>query len=364
MRHVNLSGVWTIFIFLIVNNSIAINISEGFKSAPSQLNDVNYTILNNVIHDSKNFSRLTSLIIVKDGYLLCENYYGKSKKETLQNVCSVSKTVIGLLIGMSVKKGNIHDVDDPLSAYLKTLPENWNEDKNKIQIKHLLSMTNGLTWNESDYDIVFETKEPLQYILSKPLQSKPSETFNYDMSAYTLSAIVSEVSGMSANDFARKNFFGKLGITRTNWDTLGSYTLGFSGLSIMPYDMAKIGQFMLQNGFTGADSLLPEQWMEHMSQNQAKNGIGASAEGIGDATEGGYGYMCWLAKKNSVRFFWAGGFGGQRIIVVPDKKLVVVMTASIDKPFWMPQTRYWKKSNDQDRNLLNFFTNRILPAFE
>lgn len=352
------------FIFSQFVSSFAIDISNGLQSTSLQLSGVDYAKFDKVVKHSKKTPRLTSLIVVKNGYLLSENYYGKNRKETLQDVCSASKTVIGLLIGVAIKKGYINSVDDPVSNYLKVLPQKWDTEKNNIQIKHLLSMTSGLSWSNDDYDSVFNSKNPLHYILSKPLQSKPSETFNYDMSAYILSAVLSEVSAMRADSFAQRNFFDKLGIINTTWESLDKYTLGFTGLSIMPGDMAKIGQFMLQNGFTGTDSLLPEYWINEMSQNQAKNGIGGSADGMGDATDGGYGFMCWLAKKNSVRFFWAGGFGGQRIIVVPDKKLVVVMTASTDKPFLMTYNRYMKKMNDQDRNLLNFFSNEILSCFE
>jgi len=349
--------------FSVVINSHAINITKGFSKEPLQLKGVNNTKLDSVFQDAKNYP-LTSLLIVKDGYLIGENYYQKNKKETLQNICSASKTVIGVLIGIAIKKGYIQSVDDPIARYLKNLPTNWNAEKNKIQIKHLLSMTSGLSWNNDDYNMLYKSKDPLHYILSKPLQSSPAEVFNYDVSAYILSAIISEVSGLSADSFAQINLFDKLGISNTEWEKLGNFTLGYSGLRMLPEDMAKIGQFMLQNGFTGIDSLLPEYWMNEMSNNQTKNGIGSSVDGMGNATNGGYGFMCWLAEKNSVQFFWAGGFGGQRIIVVPDKKLVVVMTASIDKPFWLPRTIHLKKSIDQDKTLLNFFTDKILTCFE
>lgn len=363
MKYACLLGICMMIILSQFVNSFAVDITKDLQRAPSLLNGVDYSKLDFVLQNSKKHP-LTSMLIVKDGYLLSENYYDNNKKETLHNVCSVSKTVIGLLIGISVKKNYINSVNDPISSYLKALPDNWDADKNKIQLNHLLSMTSGLSWNNDDYNIIYKSKNPLHYILSKPLQASPSEVFNYDVSAYILSAILNEVSGLSADSFACKHFFNLLGITNTKWETLGNYTLGYNGLSITSEEMAKIGQFMLQKGFTGTDSLLPEYWMDEMSQNQAKNGIGASIEGMGDATVGGYGFMCWLARKNSVRFFWAGGFGGQRIIVVPDKKLVVVMTASINKSFWMPQTMYWKKMIDQDRNLLNFFNNEILACFE
>lgn len=351
------------FIIMFANKSFAVDISKGLQRELEKIDGVCYGKLDSALQNAEKIKNLTSLIIVKDGYIISENYYGKNKKETLQDVFSASKTVIGLLTGIAVKENYIRSVDDPMASYLKTLPSNWDTDKKTIQIRHLLSMTNGLSWNEDDYDGLFNSEDPLNYVLSKPLQSKPSELFNYDVSAFILSAILSQISETSSDSFVQKYLFDKLGISGTKWEMLGSYVVGFNGLSIRPEDMAKIGQFMLQNGFTGTDSLLPDNWMDEMSKNQVKNGIGSSADGMGDATDGGYGYTCWLARKDTVSFFWAGGFGGQRIIVVPEKQLVVVMTASIDKPFLRSPKRHWKKMDDQDRNLLNFFTNKILGCF-
>ncbi len=338
-------------------------IAGGFPAASPSLQGVNYTALEHMVEGVQRKSGLTSLVILHDGYLVAEKYYRKSCGESRHDVCSVAKTVTGLLVGIAIKKGYLKDVNDPVAEYLPVLSEDRDKRKRQIAIHHLLSMTSGLAWENDDYKKLMKAEDPLRFVLSRPLLSVPSEKFNYDVSAYVLSALLSRVSGMRADSFAQKNLFDPLGIEGVAWDTIGAYTTGYTGLRMTSRDMAKIGQFMLQSGFTGTDSLLPNNWIPEMAVNRAKNGIGASAEGIGAAEDGGYGYACWVARRGTVRFFWAGGYGGQRIIIVPDKKLVVVMTASLLRPLWMPPRRYQKKMMDQDRNLLDFFTTQLLPCF-
>lgn len=338
------------------------DLSKQWQSPPpSVLENIDSKNLKSALDNAQKFKGLKSLLIVKNGYLISENYFKKTDKNDTHNVFSVSKTLIGILIGIAIKQEFIADVNDPISKYLKKLPSDWNDKKDSITIKHLLSMTSGLEWTDEDYDKLYESSDPAEYVLSKPLISKPGEKFNYDVSAYLLSSILTEATGMTADSFARENVFIPLDIRSTEWLSIGKYTAGFTDFFIKPADMAKIGQLILQNGFNGKDSLLPDQWIASLSDKQVRNGIGHSLDNMGGVTDGSYGYLCWIAWKEKLKFFWAGGFGGQRIIVVPDKNLVVVMTASTDKPVFRSWKSHFTKCDQQDQDLLDYFVKDILP---
>ncbi|MBN1758034.1 MAG: serine hydrolase [Chitinispirillaceae bacterium] len=364
MKKVWLLCLYTFYLITVLSvTGYPIAMANNPRELQQKETNVNTAALKIVCEKAEKKRCLTSIFIVEDGTVLCEHYRHENIWKNPQDICSAAKTVIGLLVGIAVKKGCIQSIEDPVSHYLPDVPDNRDGRKNEIRINHLLTMTSGLEWSNDDYKALEVSNDPLQYVLSKPLTSLPSERFNYDVSAFLLSAILEKACGRRTDRFAEKNLFEPLGISTAKWDSLGEYTVGYNGLHLLPEDMVKLGLFMLQNGCIGADSLLPSDWMNEMSRNQVKNGIGASIDGMGVAEEGRYGYMCWVAWKGTTRFYWAGGFGGQRIIMVPEKKLVVVMTAWVQRRVWMFRQSYWKKAAQQDRDLLNFFINEILAAF-
>ena len=344
----------------------AVDLSKPLQTPSSPLNDVDSVALKHAIGKAADYPGLTSLLIVKNGYLISENYFKQARRESVQKVCSVSKTFIGISIGIAVKQGYIAGIDDPISRYLKKLPANWDEQKNRITIRHLLSMTNGLEFSDDpgheDYHELLKANDPVLYVLSKPMAAEPGEKFNDDPSAFLLSAIITDVTGMSALDFARTWIFRPLKFGKRKWRSIGGCTAGMNGLSIRPLDMAKFGQLLLQNGFNGKDSLLPSGWVKEMSSGQSKNGIGAFRNNMGTVIDANYGLMCWIARMNDLNFFWAMGSGGQRMLVIPQKRMVVVMTASMKQSFFMSKRRFTEKRFCQERDLLQFFIDHILPC--
>jgi CubicO group peptidase (beta-lactamase class C family) len=169
--------------------TLANDLSKQWQAPPSALESVDSTRLKRALKNTDKYPGLRSLLIVKDGFLVSENYFKKIDKDDTHEICSAAKTFIGVLIGIAIKQNYISDVNDPISKYLKKLPSGWDNQKDSITIKHLLSMTSGLEWTESDYDKLYESSDPVNYILSKPLIAKPGEKFNYDVSAYILSSI-------------------------------------------------------------------------------------------------------------------------------------------------------------------------------
>ena len=127
-------------------------------------------------------------------------------------------------------------------------------------------------------------------------------------------------------------------------------------------DMAKLGLLMIQEGCYNSEQLVNKTWAIDAVKSQVETGNGLpSVENVGDISEVNYGYMHWLGWDEELAFSWAGGLGGQRIICVPEKNLIVVMTAYVP-PFSEMDAEDWQEAVEQDIALLSFFVNYILPA--
>lgn len=142
----------------------------------------------------------------------------------------------------------------------------------------------------------------------------PGTQFDYNSGAsHLLSVILRNKTGMNTVDYADKYLFTPLNITDYHWwnDSKGT-TMGCYGLWLQPIDMAKIGYLYLNNGTWNGTPIVPEEWVERST--------------VGDDVSKEYGYQWWI--NPSENSYYAYGLGGQYIIVMPDKSLVIVITSS------------------------------------
>lgn len=337
---------------------------EWWNTETPESQQIDKARLDTALNNAEEYPELRSLLIIRNGYLVSENYYANADADRLHLVHSAAKSLTGILTGIAIEQDYIQSVEDPISKYLNTHLDIWPAEKEQIKIKHLLSMTNGLEWSDEFYDEFFESADPAGVALSKPMAEVPGEKFNYDVSAYLLSVIIQDATGMSAYDFAEKNIFIPYDFGEVIWGSLGEYTMGFGDLYIRPQDMAKLGLLMIQEGLYNNEQLINKAWIKDAVIPQVKTGNGLpSVDTVGDISEINYGYMLWLGWKDEVAFYWAGGLGGQRIICVPEKNLVVVMTAYVP-PLSEMDAEDWQKAEEQDVALLSFFVNDILPAIQ
>jgi hypothetical protein len=158
----------------------------------------------------------------------------------------------------------------------------------------------------------------VQYALDLSMVEEPGTRFEYcSPGSHLLSAIVKETTGMSTLAFAEKYLFKQLGISDLNWPaTNHEVNNGWGRLRMKPHDMAKIGYLYLNNGSWDGEQILPSDWV-----NAATNKHSSPPAVV--KSWNGYGYQWWL---NSLGFYSALGRGGQLILVVPEKDMVLVFT--------------------------------------
>ena len=278
--------------------------------------------------------RFDSLLIARHGRIVLDAAYDPYKTDDLHIINSSTKAVVSTLIAMLYKDGTLDSLDHPvLDLFSDRKIANVDERKRAITVQHLLNMTSGLDWDEgynggTERSVFEMTASPdwVQYILDRPMAHAPGETFYYNSgNSHLLSAIVTKLTGRSAESFATERLFAPLGITEHAWfkDPQGVSGGGF-GLALKPRDMAKIGYLYLRRGRWGEQQLLPPDWIE------AVNHATISMEAKFDP---GLSYVdqFWALPDRNV--FMTVGYHCQVIMMLPDPDIVAVMTARDFCPF-------------------------------
>jgi len=228
------------------------------------------------------------------------------------------------IIGLAHDKGYIKNLDGPVLDFFPELKvTNLADDKQLLTVKDLMAMSSGLNCGyrpgEPELFAMRKSEDWVQFTLDLPMQAKPGTEFAYCSSGtHLLSAIIRQTTGMSTLDFAREHLFTPLGIKAIFWpsDSQGN-NHGWGDLRMHPHDMARIGYLYLNRGQWDGHQILSPDWVDEATQEQ----IALHNE------KAAYGYGWWIPSGEFSGMYEARGRGGQRIIVWPEKDLIVVTTA-------------------------------------
>ena len=295
--------------------------------------------------EAGSFRNLHSLLVVKGGRLVVEEYSGDLGADDLHYTASVTKSVATLLLGMAMQRGLLPGLDDgvldmPLSELLPEYSQALSQNPGKagMTLRHVLSMTGGLEWDEdsfpyddprNDWARVRDADDPLDVIFQQPMASEPGTHFVYSGGMSTIVGYLLErATDGQPRSFAEQELFEPLGITEYRWwDLEGGLLDAPGGLHLRPRDMAKIGQLMLHGGLWDGKRIVSDEWVTETSRRHVEN------PGSPD-----YALQWWCGDFNyrgrSTYLYMASGHGGQKIFVVPDFDMVIVLTHQVfDNPF-------------------------------
>jgi CubicO group peptidase (beta-lactamase class C family) len=165
----------------------------------------------------------------------------------------------------------------------------------------------------------------VKLFLSHPVPHKPGTHFVYNsMGSYTLSAIVTKVTGQTTLDYLKKRLFEPLGIEHSvKWDHSAEGVPQGGGLSLCTEDIAKFGQLYLQKGKWNGKQVISQKWIEQATSKQVPNAPKDPSKSNIDWVQG-YGFQFWQCTHNAYR---GDGAGGQFCIVIPEKDAVIAITA-------------------------------------
>lgn len=306
---------------------------NGFD--PDRLDEV----LRGFAADKANFH---GLLVERRGVVVAEAYKrGRDKSPwspfrhsvafdagTRHDMRSISRTITGLLWGIAHGQGLLPALETPVASLYPELRKLARRRRGLITIRHLLTMTCGLSWNETraanalNDELRLYWRAPAPYLFHRRLASPPGMRFNHNAGCTAvLGQILARHTGMTLPEYARAQLFEPLGITDWRWDKdLRGRPLAFSGLHMLPADLARLGRMVLRQGQWQGRAIVPADWLAEATRAHIDTGDGRQ-----------YGYHWWLGKVEALgakqRWHAAFGNGGQRLYLVPALDLVVVMTA-------------------------------------
>lgn len=279
--------------------------------------------------NAKGQQEARALLVVYDGRLISENYAPGFNKNSRMLGWSMAKSITSALIGILVKKGRLN-VQQPAPV-----PE-WKDAKDErhsITLENLLQQTTGLNFEEnysksSNATIMLFNKADMgAYTASRPLKEKPGSTFYYSSgNSNILSRIIRQTVGdKNYHSFIYDSLFYKAGMYNTIMEPDASGTMvGSSYVFATAQDWARFGWLYYNDGVVNGEKLFTDDWVK-------KTSMPSSADKLQQ-----YGYQFWLngydIKMPSQRkfsaapadMFYADGYAGQYVFIIPSKKLVIV----------------------------------------
>ena len=317
MRYLRCGSRWLCLLLLAVAAVATVDWPAGARALASV---ETVPALEPVLARVADLPRMRSLLVSVDGELLAEQYFHGAAPRQAANLKSASKSIISVLVGIALDQGFLDDIDTTIDRFF---PEYLDDPaKARITVEDLLTMRSGLeTTSNRNYGRWVQSRNWVRHVLARPLVSRPGTQMIYSTgSTHLLSAIITGASGMSTHTFARRYLGEPMGISVPRWttDPQGIY-FGGNEMSMTPRDMLAIGEMYLNCGRVGTEQIVSEDWvlasiLPHATRTWRP--------------ERAYGYGWWVRDLQGYDAFYAWGYGGQFIYVVPGLRLVTVMTSS------------------------------------
>lgn len=294
------------------------------------------------------YGNIDAIIIADADSIIYEKYFNGFNADRLHECFSLTKSVTSILYGIAAGEGKLPELDTPVIEFLPEYKKIFIHEasKGKITLRHLLTMTAGLEWNEFGGipKKLSESDDFVKAVLSLPMASPPGNKFIYNTSVSVLLGVLLEkFTGVSFEDYLRSKLFDKLGIYKYKLDyvTDGIANSG-AGLSLKAKDLIKIGQMLLKKG----NGILPPEWIKLSTAKHVERGKRSD-----------YGFQWWrydnagdIASRLSFNdLFFASGFGGQFLWVIPHWN-ITIMT--------------FERNFENGKEAHKMFADYFIPAFE
>jgi CubicO group peptidase (beta-lactamase class C family) len=298
---------------------------------------------------------LQAMVVLRNGRMVWEHYWGGADSSSAFNVKSVSKSVLSGLVGIAIEQRKL-SLEQTISSILPEYyprtpaPENRmfrsavvrNDSlRATITVRHLLTQASGYAWDEGGpiLSTFIVSSDPARLIAEQIMTGPPGATFNYSTgNTHLLSVALARAVGTPLRRYAEDILLKPAGIELRGWDVDGSgHPLGGSEMYFTARGMARFGQLYLEGGTIGGKRIVPGEWIRASWEKRMDVASPIYGEMVPGLT--GYGYLWWLRTSNGKVMNSALGYGGQFILVLPELQLVIAGTSALDarNPGLIPQ---------------------------
>jgi len=265
-----------------------------------------------------------AFMIIKNDSIIFEEYWHGYSADTMSNSFSMAKSWVSTLVGVAIKEGKIEGINQKVCDFI---PEFYENRGSEITIKHLLTQSSGLDWDENYYNPLGQTARAyygndLRALITnlKSIDS-PGKVFKYHSSCTQLLAfLVEKATGKTVSKYASEKLWKPMGAKHPalwNTDTEDGDEKAFCCINSNARDFARLGKLYMSNGNWNGIQILDSSYVKEatsvadlLDENGNKNI--------------NYGYQFWLAERQGLSIFYARGLLGQYVICIPEKNMIVV----------------------------------------
>ncbi|MEL7536090.1 MAG: serine hydrolase [Pseudomonadota bacterium] len=287
---------------------------------------------------AEEFRQITSVLVARDGDLTYERYFGDGAPAHLNNTRSATKTLVAMAIGAAIADGHIENVDAPVyDFFADDGPFRFDSDtKRAITLRDLLTMTSAYACNDNVWESpgneehMHPARRWRYFVLDLPLESDYVRNasgygpFRYcTAGSFLLGQVIGEATGEPVDRYVESRLFAPLGIEAVNWYRSPSNEVQTGGgTELRSRDLLALGELLRGGGRHGSEQVLPAAWVDDMlTQHTRAN------------ERQHYGYQIWhenfACGADSVSGWYFAGNGGNKVVVVDELDLTVVVTATL-----------------------------------
>ena len=312
--------------------------TESWRSAPPEqygLDPERLAIANEIAEEDPFFR---SLLVVRNGFLVFENYYHGGERDQKTEVWSVTKSFTSALVGIAIDEGHIPGTDTLMADLLPEYP-----GFGTMTVKNVLTHETGLVWDEGSQESWIQSSDWIAEALARGFVKEPGQGLLYSSAnSHFLSALINEATGVSPGAYADERLLTPLGIEFVPALAVGRYTswqelhepfegtwrrdnqgleIGAFGLRLTGREMANFGFLYLNRGVWDGKTVVSEAWVRTSTRDHVLR-----SETIG------FGYHWMVVKRSGHIAFDADGWGGQSISVIPALDMVIVTKCDAVNP--------------------------------
>ena len=265
-----------------------------------------------------------AFMVIKSDSIIFEEYWHGYSADTMSNSYSMAKSWVSTLVGVAIKEGKIESVNQKVCDFI---PEFCESENSEITIKHLLTQSSGLDWDENYYNPLGQTAKAYygndlrSSITSLKSTEPPGKVFKYHSSCTQLLAFITEeATGQTISEYASEKLWKPMGAKHSalwNTDTEGGDEKAFCCINSNARDFARLGKLYMHNGNWNGIQILDSSYVKEatsvtdlLDENRNKHV--------------NYGYQFWLAERQGLSIFYARGLLGQYVICIPEKNMIVI----------------------------------------
>ena len=288
-----------------------------------------------------------SFLVIRGDSLLFESYRDGWNDTLTSNIYSATKTIVGLLAGIAWDEGKIHSLDDPVSRYIPTYTKG---KQAQVTIRHLLTMSGGMAWDESYASLFSVTthgyygNDLYELVTNLEVTEEPGVQYSYRSGETQLLAFVIEaVTGQTLSQYAEEKLWRPMQAERDAYwllDKKNGDEKAFCCFHTTARDVARFGKLMLNHGNWHGRQLVSRRYMDEMLRPASY-----LKDQWGNDPLNYYGFQTWLFPYQGDTIPCMRGMLGQYIFAIPSEDAIVVRLGRkrhdvYDGPFTVDMTRY------------------------